>query len=109
MGSLLDKLWDKDEAHNKNLLHNEVAILIINNKKQVLLQKRSANKRFEPNKWSLCAGHVGAKESLESAAIRELKEEVGIDLTTNELKPFAQREIILKDSNSHIMYFYYIS
>ena len=37
---------DKEEAHDKNLLHNEVAVFIINDKKQVLLQNRSANKRW---------------------------------------------------------------
>ena len=55
----------------------------------------------------LCAGHVDAGESLESAALREIKEEIGIDITTNDLKPFAKREFTIRDSNSHITYFYY--
>lgn len=106
-GNFTGQVIDKEEAHDKNLLHNEVAVFIINSKKQVLLQKRSANKRFNPNKWGLCAGHVDAGESLESAALREVKEEVGIDITTNDLKPFAEREFTIRDSNSHITYFYY--
>jgi len=106
-GNFTGKIIDKEEAHDKNLLHNEVAVFIINDKKQVLLQKRSANKRFNPNKWALCAGHVDAGESLESAALRELKEEVGMDITKNNLKSFAEREFTIKDSNSHITYFYY--
>ena len=57
-GNFTGKIIDKEEAHDKNLLHNEVGIFIINNNKQVLLQKRSATKRFSPNKWGLCAGHV---------------------------------------------------
>lgn len=105
-GNFTGQVMDKEEAHDKNLLHNEVAVFIINNNKQVLLQKRSANKRFNPNKWALCAGHVDTGESLESAALRELKEEVGI--TTKELKPFAEREFTIRDSNSHITYFYYV-
>ncbi len=106
-GNFTGQIIDKEEAHDKNLLHNEVAVFIINDKKQVLLQKRSANKRFNPNKWALCAGHVDAGESLETAALRELKEEVGIDITINDLKPFAEREFTIRDSNSHITYFYY--
>ena len=106
-GNFTGQIMDKEEAHDKNLLHNEVAVFIINDKKQVLLQKRSANKRFHPNKWALCAGHVDAGESLESAALREIKEEVGIDLSTNDLKPFAERKLAIRDSNSHITYFYY--
>ena len=106
-GNFTGQIIDKEEAHDKNLLHNEVAVFIINDKKQVLLQKRSANKRFNPNKWALCAGHVDAGESLESAALRVLKEEVGINITTSDLKPFAEREFTIRDSNSHITYFYY--
>lgn len=50
-GNFTGQVMDKEEAHDKNLLHNEVAVFIINDNKQVLLQKRSANKRFNPNKW----------------------------------------------------------
>ncbi len=107
-GNFTGQIMDKEEAHDKNLLHNEVAIFIIDDKKQVLLQKRSANKRFDPNKWALCAGHVDAGESLESAALREIKEEVGIDITINDLKPFATRELTIRDSNAYITYFYYV-
>lgn len=106
-GNFTGQVMDKEEAHDKNLLHNEVAVFIINDEKQVLLQKRSTNKRFNPNKWALCAGHVDAGESLESAALRELKEEVGIDITKSDLKPFAEREFTIRDLNSHITYFYY--
>lgn len=106
-GNFTGEVMDKDETHDKNLLHNEIAVFIINDNKQVLLQKRSANKRFEPNKWSLCAGHVDAYESLEDAAIRELKEEVGLHISIDDLHPFAEREFTIRDSNSHITYFYY--
>lgn len=106
-GNFTGQIMDKEEAHDKNLLHNEVATFIINDKKQVLLQKRSANKRFNPNKWALCAGHVDANESLETAALREIKEEVGLDISIDNLQSFAEREFTISDSNSHITYFYY--
>jgi len=107
-GNFNGQIIDKEEAHNKNLLHNEVAVFIINDKKQVLLQKRSANKRFNPNKWALCAGHVDAYESLEDAILREIKEEVGLDILKDDLHQFGEREFTIIDSNSHITYFYYI-
>lgn len=107
-GNFTGQIMDKEEAHDKNLLHNEVAAFVINDKQQVLLQKRSANKRFDANKWALCAGHVDAGESLESAILREVKEEIGIDISQNDLNPFAKREFEVKESNSHINYFYYI-
>ena len=107
-GNFTGQVMDKEEAHDKNLLHNEVGIFIINDKREVLLQKRSANKRFSPNKWGLCAGHVDAYESLETAALREIKEEVGLDLSLKELIPYGERAINISDSNSHITYFYYV-
>lgn len=107
-GHFTGQIMDKEEARDKNLLHNEVAIFIINDKKQVLLQKRSANKRFKPNMWGLCAGHVNAYETLEEAALREAEEELGIKFSTKELQAFSERKINLKATNSHITYFYYI-
>ncbi len=107
-GNFTGQIMDKEEAHDKNLLHNEVAAFVINDKGQVLLQKRSANKRFNPNKWALCAGHVDAYESLENAILREIKEEIGIDINPNELVPFGEREFTIRNSNSHITYFYYV-
>ena len=107
-GNFTGQVMDKEEAHDKNLLHNEVGVFIINDDSKILLEKRSANKRFSPNKWGLCAGHVDANESLEAAAIREIKEEVGLDVTPKELIPYGEREITISDSNSHITYFYYV-
>ena len=107
-GNFTGQVMDKEEAHDKNLLHNEVGIFIINDKKEILLEKRSANKRFNPNKWGLCAGHVDAYETLEEAALREIKEEVGLDVSIEELIPYGEKEVTIKDSNSHITYFYYV-
>lgn len=107
-GNFTGKIMDKDEAHDKNLLHNEVGLFLINDKGQVLLQKRSANKRFDPNKWALCAGHVEAHESLEEAMLREAKEEIGIDISKNDLHQFGEKDVLIRNSNSHITYFYYI-
>ena len=107
-GNFTGQVMDKEEAHDKNLLHNELGIFIINDKKEILLQKRSANKRFNPNKWGLCAGHVDAYETLEEAALREIKEEMGLDVSIEELIPYGEKEVTIKDSNSHITYFYYV-
>lgn len=107
-GKFTGEIMAKEEAHDRNLLHNEVAVLIVNDNKQVLLERRSANKRFEPNKWALCAGHVEAGEGLKKAMLRELKEELGIDTSEDNLTEFSNKEITIKDSNSHITYFYYI-
>ncbi len=102
------EIMDKDEVHIKNLLHNEVGVFIINNKKEILLEKRSPNKKYSPNKWGLCAGHVDAGESLKEAAIREIKEEVGLSINESDLIPFGHFETFIEDTNSHLTHFYYL-
>lgn len=107
-GNFTGQVMDKEEAHDKNLLHNEVAVFVINDKCQILLQKRNANKRFNANKWGLCAGHVDSGEKLEEAALRELKEEIGVDISINDLIPFSDREFTFRKINSRVNYFYYV-
>ncbi len=74
---LTDKKCDRKEIHEKGLWHREVTIIIINQEKQILLQKRAA-KKVAPNMWSLTAGHVDCGESAKEAALRETEEELGI-------------------------------
>src|SRR3712207_9202438 len=53
-----------------------VNVLIINENNQVLLQKRGTY----PFKWGLIGGITELGESLEETAIRESKEETGLDI-----------------------------
>lgn len=96
MEEMLDVLNEKGEytgkseswgkCHKQGLWHKAVAIFIINSKQQVLLQKRSPNKKMWPNMWDMSAGgHVMAGEFGYQAGIREVKEELGIDLDKNDM------------------------
>ncbi len=107
-GKLTKEILEKELAHDKNLLHNEIVVLIVNDRKEILLQKRSPKKRFKPNKWGLCAGHVDAYETLDEAALREMHEEVGLIVEQEDLHPFYRREINKKSINSNIQYYYYV-
>lgn len=102
------EVMDKDDVHNKNFLHNEIGVFIINNSGEILLEKRSPNKRYSPNKWGLCAGHVDTGETLIEAAIREIHEEIGIDVLESDLTPFGNFETFIDDTNSHLTHFYYL-
>lgn len=82
----LNKKLDREEIHNKGLWHHEVLIIVINEKKQVLLQKRSYKRRNLPGKWALCAGHVISDETEKKTAVRELKEEIGLTVSAKDLK-----------------------
>lgn len=85
------------------MIKKEVVMFILNNENKVLLQKRSVTKKHNPNKWCLCAGHVEEYDnSFLDAAVREIKEELGVDVKKEQLKQLAFR-----DDGLHITYFYY--
>ena len=77
-GEFTGQVVARDVARRKHLPHWEVVVFIINDKGEMLLQKRSANKKYNPNKWAPLSGGVVAGESLIAATKRELKEELGI-------------------------------
>lgn len=53
----------------------------MNDKKELLLQKRSATKKSHPNFWDISGvGHIRAGETVIEGAIRELKEELGVEV-----------------------------
>ena len=98
-GNFTGEIAERKKVHDLNLPHWEVVMFVINDKKQILLQKRSSNKRYHPNKWALCAGLAISGESLEEAAVRELNEELGILIQEDELN--------LLEKNSNLTRFYY--
>lgn len=83
---LTGKTEERNIIHEKGIWHREIAVWIMNEKGEILLQKRAANKRQEPNKWAICAGHVEAGESVEDSMIREIEEELGIKVNMNQLE-----------------------
>jgi len=64
-----------------------VALAIITNKRnEVLLQHRDGNAPTNPNKWGLWGGGIEKGESPEVALVRELKEELDIDVGVDQLE-----------------------
>ncbi|MFA7075363.1 MAG: NUDIX domain-containing protein [Candidatus Izemoplasmatales bacterium] len=57
------------------LMLNATAVIIVNDKNEVLLQKRSDN-----NLWGLPGGLLELDESITEGAIREVKEETNLDV-----------------------------
>lgn len=67
-------------VHAQGLLHRAVHIFVFNSRGQLLVQRRSALKdEFPLTYTSSASGHVGAGESYEECAPRELREEIGIE------------------------------
>ena len=85
-GMPIGEVNNKDDAHKLGLWHREVHVWVINDKNEFLMQRRSPTKKFNPNKWAICAGHVQTGESTLQAAKRELDEEVGLNLSEEMFK-----------------------
>ena len=79
----------------------------MNNKKELLLQKRSATKKSHPNCWDISgAGHIKAGETVLEGAIRELKEELGIKINASDLKFIATVKSTKNPKNMEFAYVY---
>ncbi len=77
----------KTEAHRKGLFHPTVHIWFYTKNGTLLLQKRGKNKNIHPALWDVSvAGHIGAGEDILDAAVREIKEEIGLELPKGKLK-----------------------
>jgi len=64
---------------NSKLLHKVCDVFLFNEKGEVLLQQRSADKINDPNMWTNSAGgHIESGESEEVGVAKEIKEEVGL-------------------------------
>ena len=85
-GEYTGKVETREKCHKEGLWHKAVVVFIINSKGQVLLQRRSLNKKMWANMWDITAGgHVLAGEFGFQAIIRECKEELGIELSKNDI------------------------
>ncbi len=69
------------EVHARGLWHRAVHVLVFNKHGQVFLQKRSMLKDTAKGLWdSSSSGHVDSGEDYDACAVRELREEIGLEL-----------------------------
>lgn len=70
----------RSQCHNgSKLLHPVIHLHVFNQEGQLFMQKRSATKDIQPNKWdSSVGGHIGLNETPQQAALREACEEIGL-------------------------------
>jgi isopentenyl-diphosphate delta-isomerase len=94
---------EKLDAHRKGLLHRAVSVFVFNSKNQLLIQKRASEKYHSPLLWTNTAcTHPRPGETANDAAIRRLKEEMGIQLNAiNKLFDFIYKEALDKGLIEH--------
>lgn len=85
-GNFTGKTKLRREVHRDGDWHRAVNIWIVNQAGEVLLQKRSATKDSWPDHWDIsCGGHLVAGEDAMTAALNELREELGLIVTPSDL------------------------
>ncbi|MBN1175876.1 NUDIX domain-containing protein [Candidatus Woesearchaeota archaeon] len=86
------------KMHGGNFITRGVGVFVINNKKEIYLQKRSEHKYRYPLHWDFSAGGiVDSGKTYKESIIDELKEEIGIHVKEDEVllleKTFVDNDI----------------
>jgi len=77
---------EKMVTHREGLLHRAFSIIIYNDQKELLLQRRALSKYHSGGLWSnTCCGHPRPEEDIIMAARRRLIEEMGFECDLKEL------------------------
>jgi isopentenyldiphosphate isomerase len=83
------KTCSREDAFRVPILHGASHVWIWRNRNgviEILVQKRSANKRTWPNCYDIsAAGHIDPGEDAITAALRETREEIGLELVATDL------------------------
>jgi 8-oxo-dGTP diphosphatase len=84
-GNKTGRTIERDKPMAEGDYHLVVHVWIRNSKNEYLISKRTPNKTF-PNMWDTVGGSAILGESSLEAAIREVKEEIGLDLSKSDGK-----------------------
>ncbi|TRZ41097.1 NUDIX hydrolase [Robertkochia solimangrovi] len=86
-GAISGKQLMKSEAHRLGLLHPTIHVWVYDADGKILLQQRSFSKDTFPGMWDVSvAGHIGAGEDPAESALRELEEEIGMQVEIEDLE-----------------------
>jgi isopentenyl-diphosphate delta-isomerase len=82
-------LMEKMQAHKEGKLHRAFSVFLLNDKNELLLQRRALQKYHCGGMWTnTCCSHPRANETLQNAVDRRLAEELGITCATEKLYSF---------------------
>ena len=91
------------QVHQRKLLHRAVHVFIQSSSDRWLLQKRSSQKDVEPLLWTTsCSGHVDSGEEYLQSAVRECKEELGLDLSPAGLREVFRCSACVETGNEFV-------
>lgn len=97
-GQAIGQSKAREHVHASGDWHASVTIWVLNSRNEILLQKRAAEKDSFPDMWEIsCSGHLSTGEGPETAALRELEEELGVTAQASEL------EHLFRCQESHVL------
>src|SRR5437016_12632978 len=101
----MSTLTNRKATHSQAYPEPTVGALIVNKEGKILLTK--SHKWFD--KYTLPGGHIEVGETMKDAVIREVKEEVGLDVEAAEML-LIQEAIFAGEfwEKKHFMFFYFL-
>jgi 8-oxo-dGTP diphosphatase len=76
-------------------------------KKEILLHKRDGNTQINPHKWAFFGGLIEGDETPSEALVREVKEELNLDIAPEEITPLL--DYYNEERNTHRYTSYIVS
>jgi len=90
----------KSEAHKQGLWHAASHAWIIDNNKNVFIQRRSKSKENHPDFYDISiGGHISAGETHLEAMVRETREEAGLMFDEEEFQYIGKRTLSYTENN----------
>lgn len=92
----------RSEIHANGLLHREVHVWFITPDRKIIFQKRSLSKETNPGLLTAAVGgHVELGQSYKDAALMEIAEETGLNLSANDIMHFATIPTLIQNGKIH--------
>ena len=105
-------LMEKMEAHQKAILHRAFSVFVFNDRNELMLQQRAADKYHSPLLWTnTCCSHQRDGETNLQAGLRRLEEEMGFTCNLEEVFSFIYKAPfdngLTEHELDHVMIGYY--
>ena len=84
-GNKTGRIVDRETPLGEGEYRMAVGIWVSDAEGNLLITRRSKEKRFAPGKWENSGGHVQAGEAPEDGIIRELREETGVEISPTQI------------------------
>jgi len=95
-------VMEKLEAHRTALLHRAISVFIFNDRGELLLQRRAAEKYHSPLLWTnTCCSHPRPGETVYEAAQRRLQEEMGLQCSLSRQFSFTYKAVLSGGLTEH--------